>query len=223
VKIFPVLLGGYLLRRSRRALVWLIVVGAVATIAPLIWMGPLALPGFMRQSQANLSYWETWPAVTCSLHGAAARLLVGGKWAQPLVRVPTVARCLVLLASAALVGVALVISGPKRLDDEREGARFAMWGILLVILNPLAMGHNGVLLALPIVLTARALARDQRLWPKAAWAAGVVLVSIPRQTILALAPVPVQPWRGLGVVALPMWGILLLFTAAIAGSWRRPR
>jgi hypothetical protein len=223
VKIFPVLLGGYLLRRSRRALVWLIVVGSVATIVPLIWMGPFALTGFMRQSQANLSYWETWPAVTYSLHGAAARLLVGGKWAHPLVAVPTVARYVVLLGSIALVGVAMLISGPTRLDDEREGARFAMWGILLVILNPLAMGHNGVLLALPIALTARALARDHRLWPKAAWAAGVVLVSIPRQTIIALAPVPVQPWRGLGVVALPMWGTLLLFTAAIAGVWRRPR
>jgi hypothetical protein len=107
--------------------------------------------------------------------------------------------------------------------DAREGARFAAWTILLVTLNPLAMGHNGVLLALPIILAARALAHDRRRWVRMAWAVGVVLVSIPRQTILSLTPIPVQPLRGLTVVALPLWGALLLFTAAVATLQRSPR
>jgi hypothetical protein len=223
VKIFPVLLAGYLLPRSPRAVVWAFVVGAIATLVPLMWMGPLALPAFIRQSQGNVSYWETWPAVTYSIHGAAARLFTGGKWAQPLVNVPMLTRSLVAVAGIALAGFAMVITGRERLPDDREGARFAAWTILLVTLNPLAMGHNGVVLALPIFLAARALALERRVWPRVAWALGVALVSIPRQTIVSLAPVPVAPWRGLGVVALPMWGTLLLFAAAIAAVRRDPQ
>ena len=218
VKIFPVLLAGYLLTRSHRALVWALVVGAIATFVPLMWMGHLALPAFIRQSQGNLTYWETWPAVTHSIHGAAARLFTGGRWAQPLVSVPMLTRFLVALASIALLVVAMIVTGRQRLPDEREGARFAAWNILLVTMNPLSMGHNAVLLALPIVLLVRGLAHDRRTWPRAAWMAGVVLASIPRQTIVSLAPVPVDPWRGLGIVALPMWGTLFLFAAAIAVS-----
>jgi hypothetical protein len=222
VKIFPVLLAGYLLPRSPRAVVWALVVGAIATFVPLMWMGHLALPGFIRQSQGNVSYWETWPAVTYSIHGAAARLLTGGRWAQPVVTVPILTRCLVALAGLTLVGFAIVITGRKSVTDDREGACFAAWTILLVTLNPLAMGHNGVVLALPIFLAARALALERRLWPRVAWAFGVALVSIPRQTITSFAPVPVTPWRGIGIVALPMWGTLLLFAAAIAAARRPP-
>jgi hypothetical protein len=221
VKVFPVILGGYLLPRAPRAVIWFVAVGAIATLLPLTWMGPHALSAFMRQSQANVAYWETWPAVTYSLHGAAARLLIGGEWAQPLVNAPILTRYLVALASVALVGIAMLNTGRERMAGEREGARFATWTILLVTLNPLAMGHNGVVLALPIALTARALLSDQRIWPRLAWAAGVVLVSIPRQTIVSLAPVPVPPWQGLAIIALPLWGTMLLFGAAI-GVGHRP-
>jgi len=101
-------------------------------------------------------------------------------------------------------------------SDHCEAVLFAIWCILLVTLNPLAMGHNGVLLALPIVLIGKALADDSRVWPKFLWSAGCVLVSIPRQTIFALAPLPVTPARSFAVVALPLWGTLLLFSAGIA-------
>jgi hypothetical protein len=79
----------------------------------------------------------------------------------------------------------------------------------------LAMGHNGVLLALPIVLLVRELVRDRRMWPRLAWSAGVVLASIPRQTLVSLAPSPVAPSLSLSVIALPMWGTLLLFGVAL--------
>jgi uncharacterized membrane protein YhaH (DUF805 family) len=218
VKIFPVLLAGYLLTRSRRALVWAFIVGAIGTFAPFMWMGDLALPAFIRQSQGNLAYWETWPAVTHSIHGAAARLFTGGRWAQPLVSVPMLTRFLAALAGIALLVIAIAVTERHRLRDDREDARFAAWNILLVATNPLSMGHNAVLLALPIVLLVRVLAHDRRTWPRAAWLAGVVLASIPRQTIVSLAPVPVDPWRGVAIVALPMWGTLFLFAAAIAVS-----
>jgi hypothetical protein len=125
-----------------------------------------------------------------------------------------------VLAFFVLVVVAAVVTGRHRADDAREGARYAAWGVLLVALNPLSMGHNGVILALPIVLIGLALAADQRIWPKLIWAAGVVLASIPRQALVSARPVPTDPWEGVGLIALPLWGTLLLFVAAAAGGAR---
>ena len=217
VKIFPALLGGYLLLRNRASLVWLIVIGAVATLLPLLWVGLDALSGFVRHSQGNLSYWATWPAVTYSVYGLAARALVGGRWAVPFVHAPAVAGASVAVASLAMIGIATLATTHKHIVNEDEGARFAAWVTLLVSLNPLSMGHNGVLLALPIVLVARSLLGDPRTWLKLLWSAGVVLASIPRQTVFQLVTIPVEPMAGL-VVALPLLGTLLLFAASVAAS-----
>jgi hypothetical protein len=86
------------------------------------------------------------------------------------------------------------------------------------MLNPLAMAHTGVILALPILLVAQALASDHRVWPKVAWTLGVALVSIPGHMLIFLASNPIEPWQGVGLIALPMWGTLSLFLAAIAAS-----
>ena len=80
------------------------------------------------------------------------------------------------------------------------------------------MAHTGVILALPIILIAQELSADHRLWPKLAWVAGVVLVSIPGHTLIFLASMPIEPWQGVLVIALPLWGTLALFSAAIAAS-----
>ena len=50
------------------------------------------------------------------------------------------------------------------------------------------------------------------------WTAGVVLVSISGHTLNALVSDPIEPWEGLAITALPMWGTLSLFVAAIAVS-----
>jgi hypothetical protein len=222
VKVFPLVLGGYLVARAPRAIAYFAGIAGASTLLALAWLGLDALPAFLRHSAGNLSYWETWPAVTYSLHGAAARVFVGGQWAEPLLHAPALARSLVALASLFLVGCATLVSWRTSSHDGREESRFAVWATLLILLNPLAMGHNGVLLALPIVLLGRALLRNRQTWPKIAWGAGVVLASIPRQTLLLLAPAPVDPWRSLSVTALPMWGTLLLFAVAIALT-RAPR
>ena len=116
-----------------------------------------------------------------------------------------------------MIGIATLATTHKHLVKEGEGARFAAWVTLLVSLNPLSMGHNGVLLALPIVLVARSLLGDPRTWLKLLWSAGVVLASIPRQTVFQLVTIPVEPMAGF-VVALPLLGTLLLFAASIAAS-----
>ena len=136
----------------------------------------------------------------------------------PLFEAPLIARALGALFGIVLVVIAAWSTHKQSNNDGREGTRFAAWVALLVLLNPLAMAHTGVILALPIVLVAQALASDQRVWPKAAWTIGVALVSIPGHTLIFLASNPIEPWQGVALIALPMWGTLSLFVAATAAS-----
>lgn len=218
VKVFPLMLGGYLLVRAPRSVAYFVASAGILTVGALMWMGLDALPAYLQHSSDNLSHWQTWPAVSYSLYGAAARLLIGGPWAEPILYAPAVARTLVAGVSMCLIGCATIVTWRGSSSDGREGSRFAAWAILLVLLNPLAMGHNGVLLALPIVLLVREIACDRRMWPKIAWSAGVALTSIPRQTLVRWAPSPVDPSLSLSVIALPMWGTLLLFAVALAST-----
>lgn len=221
VKVFPVLLGGYLLLRARPALVWFLVTGLLATGLPLLFIGFDAFPAFIGQSQLNLPYWETFPSVTFSVHGALARLMIGGQWARPAVHAPTLARSLELLTILGLLWVAVrvaVRANRANKSDVLTATPFAAWAVLLPILNPQSLGHNGVLLALPLVLTVRGVFQDRRGWVKAIWAVALILVSIPRQTLWRLAPPPIDPLEGLAIIALPMWGALLLFSVAVSLS-----
>lgn len=224
VKVFPVLLGGYLLLRARPGVAWFVATGLLATGFPLLVIGFGAFAAFIGQSQLNMPYWETFPSVTYSLHGALARLLIGGTWARPALHAPALARAVDALGTLALLGCAAAVAiraSRTRLSDAETGAPFAAWVAILPVLNPQSLGHNGVLLALPLVLTARALLSDGRLWLKVAWGLGLVLVSIPRQTLARLAPPPIDPVEGLAIVALPMWGALLLFGVAVATGFSR--
>jgi len=218
VKLFPALLSLYLLARAPRAVLWMVITLIAVLALPLVWMGPHTIQMFLAQSQANVAYWETFPAVTYSIHGVLARLIVGGQWARPIFEAPLIARGLGTFAAILLIAVATWFTRRQGNDDGREGTRFAAWVALLVLLNPLAMAHTGVILALPIVLVAQALASDQRVWPKVAWTLGVALVSIPGHTLIFLASNPIEPWQGVALIALPMWGTLSFFVAAIAAS-----
>lgn len=73
----------------------------------------------------------------------------------------------------------------------------------------------------PINLVGRALAVTPHTGLCAAWAAAVGLVSIPKETVFRLCPVPVDPACGLTVVALPCWGALLLFAVAVIAARSR--
>ena len=121
----------------------------------------------------------------------------------------------------ALVAMVTAATWRHHPNDGREGARFSAWIALLVVLNPLAMAHTGVLLALPIVLIAMALESDPRRFPRLAWMTGVFLVSIPGQTLYALVSTPIEPWQGVAVIGLPFWGTLLLMASALAACGLR--
>jgi hypothetical protein len=216
LKLFPALLGVYLAMRHRRSVVWFVITGATTTMLPLLWLGWRAVPEFIAQTSGNLSYWETWPAVTYSLRGLAARLLIGSDWSLAVVHAPKAATVTVLISSVVLLGIAVHTTRRRQTTQDSDDLLFAMWSVLLLPLNPLAMGHNGVLLALPIVLMARALAADPSTSLKVLWAAGSVLVSIPRQAIFEPAAIPVTPFHSFAIVALPLWGTLLLFATGVA-------
>ena len=213
VKVFPVVLGGYLLLRSRRAFGWFLLTGIVLTALPLLRIGFDALPAFIGQSRMNLPHWETFPSVTLSIHGAVARLFHASEWSRPIAHAPGLALVIDVLVVVTLLGLATYATLRPRGD--RSYGPIAGWIAMLPVLNPQSLGHNAVLLALPLILTAAILRADNRWWLKAGWALGLILVSIPRQTTWRLAPPPVEPWQGLAIVALPMWGALLLFAVAV--------
>jgi hypothetical protein len=211
VKVYPLVLGGYFLLRSWKGLLSFVAIGFLLTALPLLQIGPAAMLGFIRESRLNMPYWETFPSVTVSIHGAFARLFIGGQWAEPLVHAPALAVMIEALVVALLLGAAGWVTVLARRGQADESLTFAAWLVLLPTLNPQSLGHNGVLLALPIVIVARHLVREGRPWQKWAWAISVVLVSMPRQTVWRLAPPPVGPLEGLLLVALPTWGTLVLF------------
>jgi len=220
LKLFPALFGVYLAIRHRRSMVWFVITAVAATMPPLLWLGWRAVPEFIAQTSGNLSYWDTWPAVTYSLRGLAARALIGSKWSLAVTHAPTVATVTVFVSSIVWIAIAVYATVQHLGRQSSDDLVFAIWCVLLLPLNPLAMGHNGVLLALPIVLIGRALAADPSRVLKVLWMAGCVLVSIPRQTIFEAAPIPVTPLRSFTIVALPLWGTLLLFATGVTCAHR---
>ena len=73
------------------------------------------------------------------------------------------------------------------LSNRRAGRAvlaFSAWLILLPLINPQSLGHNGVLLALPIVYLLHLIRERGREWHGWAWAITVVLVSIPEADCL---------------------------------------
>jgi len=227
LKVTPGGLLPYLALRSRR--------GAVAAVGTLlagvgvsmVAVGPAGWSAFLRQGSGNVSAWEGWLSNTLSLNGFFARLLVGGRYETPLVHAPLAARAAFAGGGTLLVALALRATWRTASDAPREGAVFALWAILVVLLNPLAWGHGAVMLLLPTALVVRCLTEDaerhqaERRRLLAFLAAGILLVSIPIQTLhRAVGPVPVSPLSSLAVLSLPFYGVLLLFTAALAAIRR---
>ena len=61
------------------------------------------LPAFIHESRMNLPYWESFPLVMFSIHGAITRALVGGQWAHPFLHAPFFARLLERAVAAAIL------------------------------------------------------------------------------------------------------------------------
>ena len=222
VKVFPVVLGGYFLVRSFRAAKWFVATGLVLLAVPLLWIGPESFAAFVSESRLNLPYWESFPLVMFSIHGAITRALVGGQWAEPFVYAPVAAKVIESCLLAGLLGLAIWTAVQARRGRADHSLAFVTWLVLLPMVNPLGLGHNGVLLALPIVVLGRILTAAGREWHRWGWAVAVVLVSLPKQTVWRFAGPPVGSLEGLAIAALPTWGVLLLFLIAVAVAHATP-
>jgi hypothetical protein len=233
LKLTPVLLVPFVATRSRRALgCYLgVLLGAILLALPL-GGGLDAWSAMRRDTGINIENWQTWWHNTLSINGLVARLFVGGPFAIPLVHAPRVARVVGLAAAAALTLLALAATLRRRASDgdqAREGCVFALWTVLIIVLNPLAWTHTGLMLLLPAALIWRAIdapaaplsaALRRRL--RAATGVAIIVLTIPKEALfLAAGPLPTRP-ASAAVLSAHMFAALVLFGAALAAV-RAPR
>jgi hypothetical protein len=227
-KITPALVLFALLRRPGRVLVGAAAATAGLALLSLAVMGTGYWGDFLRSSGENATGWQTAPANTLSLWGVTSRLLIGGAFARPALVSPAAARAVWMIGALLLSGTAVAVTWPRSRPVTPDAASttlvparvFAAWSALAVILGPLAWTHTAIWLVLPGALLLRDLIQSPSRQPLRALAllAALVLLTIPRLSLFALAgPLPVAPWRGL-FLALHLLGALLVFAAACLGD-----
>jgi hypothetical protein len=224
LKLAPAAVFPYLWRRRpRAALAFVVTIGAlvagsVAAVGLEPWLA------FLRLAPANVAFWEDRLENAVSVTSLTSRLFVPGRHAEPLFDLPMTGRLVAGLVTAVLVGAALLLTWrlPAPARRPLEGAAFALWCVLGVLLNPLGWLHSSILLLLPAALVLRALG-DPRLPLSGAARLGaellvvlaVAALSLPKETLVHLAGArPVTPGRVLAVLGLPCYGALALFGAA---------
>jgi Glycosyltransferase family 87 len=237
LKLTPALLIPFVATRSRRALGTYLGVLLAAFLLALPLAGGLdAWSALRRDTGINVESWQTWWHNTLSLNGLVARLFVGGSFAVPLVDAPRVGRVVGLAAAAALTLLALAATlrrpaGDGEEDDAgREGCVFALWTVLIVVLNPLAWTHTALMLLLPAALIWRALeapaaplSAPLRRRLRAATGIAIIVLTIPKEALfIAASPLPTRP-ASAPILSAHLFAALLLFGAALAAlRARRP-
>jgi hypothetical protein len=208
LKVSPALLLGYLVFRERRAAATLVAVALAAGAASLTVTGVGGARAWLAEAQPNVAGWQTWVGNTASLNGLVARLFAGGPYARPLVAAPGAARALTMVLSLALVGWAAMATWrtpPSRRADRCLGAA---WLALGVLLNPLGWTHT-LLLALPALVLLHGLA------PRNTLLVALALMSVPRQTLAALAGPPPTTPAAAPLLSLHAAALLLLVVTAL--------
>jgi Glycosyltransferase family 87 len=221
LKLTPLVLLPYVALRDRRAGVRMLLVFFGICLLALPVGGIAAWRALLRESGPNAAAWQTYWHNGLSFRGLWSRLLVGGEFARPLVAAPLVARGLELASVATLFGIALyaVRAAPDNPSRAREGALAALWYVLMVVVNPLAWPHYAILLLLPATLAGRAARATGDKFAALLLTAALALLSIPKETLLALAGgLPASPVRGLAL-ALPLGGALALYAASARGAF----
>ena len=102
-----------------------------------------------RHPARDVTHWRTWWHNTLSLRGLVARLFIGAHVARPLTNSPR-------LAVGLIAGDTRSRSARSRSRRRAEATKlaerayddcvFALWNVLVVVLNPLAWAHYGLLL-----------------------------------------------------------------------------
>ena len=199
--------------RGRDTAELIVAAGTAAALALHSGVGPWR--AWLAEIPRDVAVWQTWTANTPSLNGLFARLLAGDAFARPLIAAPARARAVNVVVSGALVAWAAVATWrtpPSRAADRALGAA---WIALVVLLNPLAWTHT-IVLALPALALLIGIAAP---WPLVA---ALALLSVPRQTLAALAgPTPVAPTAA-PILSLHAGALLLVVVTAL-GCARRER
>jgi hypothetical protein len=229
LKLTPLALLPFVALRDRRAgLIIVCVLAAGCALAfPFGRLDPWL--GFLRDMGPNVTGWQTWWHNTLSINGFFARQFTGGPFARPLLHAPALTRALGVASAIVLVMTALVFgrAGGETRDRAREGCRFALWAILVVVLNPLGWHHYAILLLLPAALILRAadegvLSEGDRRRLRGIVAAALVVLTIPKEALyLLVQPLPTSPARSL-LLSLHAYAALAVFAAAARGA-REPR
>jgi hypothetical protein len=222
VKVFPVLLGGYLgLRRAWTALAGAIVAGAVLLAVSVLAAGWEAHVTYLTAVVPRQSYLFAAP-FNVSLTGFFARLLTENAFTTPLVSAEGLARGLAAIGTALLLGITAL--GIWRAPPGAAGTALA-YGLATVaalLVSPVNGVYNHVIVALPLAI---AIGYTQAGWPRGrTWLlASTVLLGLPvepcslapvQPTCVQAASLAALPWRaGWGnlLVSGPLVGMLLLW------------
>ena len=179
-------------------------------VAPVLSVMIAGLRYAMAEYSLAIVSEDFWAAASKPVAFVAV-LFIGGQWATPAIQSPQLALVADIAVTGVLLGLAVWATIRSAGSAAHQPLAFAAWTVLLPVMNPQSLGHNGVLLAVPLVLTLRWVLQQPGWRHRLLWSSALLLVSVPRQTTWRLAPPPVDPWQGLGIVALPLWGALLLF------------
>jgi hypothetical protein len=220
LKLTPIVMLGYLLIRSRRAALALLVTVVVAASVSLAVVGPASWKVFLAEAPHNAAVWAPWIANTASFDGVYARLLTANPFSQPLFLAPGLATLAFGLTELALLAAAIAAIYRNRPAETGVEARIlAAWLTLPVLLNPLGWSHVVLMLLAPLTV----LARDAKPGTRFGAVLLLAVLSIPRQRLAEWAgAVPVGPGGGtlLGLHALAALG---LFVMLLLGSHDGPR
>lgn len=224
-KIVPfVLLAAFVSReRWRRVALGAGITLAAIVGASLIVVGPAAWLDFFVASPVNARGWQTGLANTVSLWGMLARLLVGGPYAESMLGGSglegggtAIARCVWAVLAGGLVIATLRAIGGLR----QTPLAFAAWSTLAVLLNPLGWTHTATWLVVPLAIVVGATRARSDETGTTALLAGLVLLTLPRQTLAELAgTVPVSPGGGL-FLAAHLVGALIVLAIALRAARR---
>src|SRR6185369_10042023 len=154
LKATPALLLAYLALRRRRAAPAMLAVMVALGLVSSIVEGPGAWRRWVAAGPAEVAAWQTWTANTASLHGLFARLLIGGRYARPVLQAPALAAALTLGASLLLGGLAVAATLRAPATREHDRRLFAVWCLLVVLLNPLGWTHTLVIALVAAALLA---------------------------------------------------------------------
>jgi hypothetical protein len=216
LKVTPLLLLGYLVLRQRRAAKAMVATIAASALVSLALFGVGPWRAWIVQARPNALAWQTWIANTASINGVIARLFAGGAFARPLYESPALAQALTLGLTAFLIALAFRATRAAPTTSDADRRLCAAWIALVVVLNPISWTHTVVIALVPLALLFEAA-------PRGALAAVLILLTVPRETLAALAGrPPVSPGRGL-VLSLHAWTLLLLFGVSLRTPGPTPR